>query len=89
MARRSRVDIVVDVLSALADRGPMPPTRLATASNLPYDRLRPILEALEARGLVRLSSMGGRRLVELTPEGLRALEELRRVSGLLRDLGLA
>lgn len=91
MPRRSRVDIVIDVLSALAVEGPMPPTRLATAANLPYDRLQGILESLESKGLVRVSVHGeGRaRIAEITPEGRRALAELRRVRRLLRDLGLA
>lgn len=82
---------MIDVLSALAAEGPMPPTRLATAANLPYDRLQAILESLEARGLVRVFAHGdGRaRLAEITPEGRKALAELRRVRGLLRDLGLA
>ncbi len=91
MARRSRVDIVIDVLSALAAEGPVPPTRLATAANLSYDRLQGILENLEAKGLVRVIEHGeGRaRLAEITPEGRKALAELRRVRRLLRDLGLA
>lgn len=91
MPKRSRIDIVVDVLSALEAEGPMTPTRLATAANLPYDRLQSILGALESRGLVRVESQGGgrSRVAVITPEGRRALAELRRVRRLLRDLGLA
>ncbi|GAB6148649.1 winged helix-turn-helix domain-containing protein [Stetteria hydrogenophila] len=89
MARRSRLDIVIDVLSRLAEEGEMPPSRLATAANLPYDRLQEVLGALEARGLVRTKTQGRGRLVEVTGEGRRALAELLRVRRLLRDLGLA
>ena len=89
MARRSRVDIVIDVLDALAREGPMPPTRLATAANLPYDRLTKILEDLESRGLVTVDRGERASMVAMTRRGYQALHELKRFKQLLKDLGLA
>ena len=89
MARRSRVDIVIDVLDALASEGALPPTRLATLANLPYDRLSRILDDLESRGLVTVDEGERGKLVAITRKGFEALQELRRFKRLLKDLGLA
>ncbi|GBF09250.1 hypothetical protein apy_09750 [Aeropyrum pernix] len=89
MARRSRVEIIIDVLEALQAEGPMTPTRLATVANMPYDRLQTVLEPLVAKGLVRVRDMGRSKQVEITREGVRALHDLKRVRRLLSDLGFA
>lgn len=87
-AKRSRAEIVLDILEALA-RGPQPPTRLATAANLPYDRLAAILEELERAGLVSVEEVDERsRLARLTGKGFKVYGELSRVRRLVRDLGL-
>jgi len=86
--RRSKIEIIRDVLAALEERGPQPLSRLGTYANLPYDRLRRLVGELEERGLVRLSRGQSSLLVEITPRGVELLEELRRLERLLRDLGL-
>ena len=87
-SKRSRAEIVLDILEALT-RGPQPPTRLATAANLPYDRLAAILGDLERAGVVRVESLEGRtRVVSLTRKGLTLYSELSRLRRLIRDLGL-
>jgi predicted transcriptional regulator len=87
--KRGRLEIVMDVLEAL-DGAPQPPTRVATAANLPYDRLQPILEELAEKGLVELkpSPEGRGRVAALTERGRRLLYEMRRLRKLLEDFGL-
>ncbi len=79
----------MDLLEALHD-SPQPPTRLASAANMPYDRLQPMLEDLERRGVVRLRPMpdGKGRIAELTDRGRMLLYELRRLRKVLEDFGL-
>jgi predicted transcriptional regulator len=86
--RRSRIEIIRDILAVLEERGPQPLSRLGTYANLPYDRLRRIVEELGERGLVRISRGPTSLMVEITPLGVELLEELRRLERLLRDLGL-
>jgi len=86
--RRSKTEIIRDVLAVLEERGPQPLSRLGTYANLPYDRLRRLVEELERRGLVRVSRSSSSLIVEIAPLGVELLEELRRLERLLRDLGL-
>ncbi|MGC8583753.1 MAG: winged helix-turn-helix domain-containing protein [Thermoproteus sp.] len=81
--RRSKIEIIADVLSAL-EPGCSNPTRLATEANLAYDRLSKLLEELERRGLVRR----GAGEVCMTREGARFLSEYRRWRSFLDAFGL-
>ena len=81
---RSQAGIIHDVLEALQRYGPLPPTRIATYANLPYDRLRVILASLEANGLVERGKDGA---YTITRRGVEALESLRRARRLLESLG--
>ncbi len=91
MARkRSKMEIVYDILEALSEE-PTTPTRLATVANLPYDRLQPLLAELESKGVVRTvenPSNPRSRTVYVTDKGLQLLAELRRLRRVLRDFGL-
>lgn len=88
--KRSRIEIIYDILDALSEE-PTTPTRLATLANMPYDRLQPMLEELESKGLVSLEHDRGNpraRVVVITAKGRLLLDELRRVRKVLRDFGL-
>ena len=80
---RSAAGIVYDILKTLEELGPMPPTRLATYANLPYDRLRLFLDSLKAKGYVEETDDG----VKITEEGRRALEKLKEAKKLMEYLG--
>lgn len=85
--RRARLEIVMSVLSALESEE-MPPTQLATAVNMPYDRLKRLLDELEARGLVGSKESGRSKAYYLTEKGLHVLSELRRIRRILEEYGL-
>jgi len=88
--KRSRLEIVLDILDALAG-GPENPTRLATRVNLPYDRLAAILRSLESKGIVRVeeaSRSQRSRQVILTKKGWELLDTLRSLKRVLRDFDL-
>ncbi len=88
--RRSRIEIVLDILDALAS-GPENPTRLATRANLPYDRLSSILASLESKGIVRIEEKPQSqrsKSVVLTQKGWELLNTLRSLRKILRDFNL-
>ncbi len=80
---RSQAGIILAILSVLAEEGPMPPTRIATHANLPYDRLKAILASLEERGLVERVEEG----YAITDKGFEALRVLREAHSFLSSLG--
>lgn len=85
--KRSRLEIVIDVLDTLSKRATNP-TKLATLVNMPYDRLMKLLEELTAKGIIQWEEQGRSQIITLTPQGHRLHEELRRVRKLLRDYGM-
>lgn len=86
--RRSRTEIILDVLEAIAAEELVTPTRLATIANMPYDRLQPIVEDLLVKGIVEALEDGRSRRLRLTRKGYTLVQELRRLKRLLRDFGL-
>ena len=85
---RSQAGIVHDMLQRLNEEGGMAPTRLSTVANLPYDRLKSILERLERAGLVKRMRGEDGWIVYITEEGKETLEELKRAKTLLQQLGI-
>ncbi len=86
---RSRLRIYLDVLETIyREGGRIRVTRLLSESNVPYDRFLRYEEELARRGLISESRDGDARYVELTAQGVKFLEELRKLERFLRDLGL-
>jgi len=90
--KRSRLQIVIEVLEALSQYDKLHATELSLMVKLSYDRLKSILEDLSERGLLILERSKNEHkslIIKLTPDGDRLLEELRRLKKLLEDYGLA
>jgi len=81
---RSQAGIILDILEVLHEHGPLPASRIATYANLPYDRLKVIIESMEEKGLVERTPEGH---YTITPKGEEALATLRRSRKLLESLG--
>ncbi|MFN3804512.1 MAG: winged helix-turn-helix domain-containing protein [Pyrobaculum sp.] len=81
--RRSRLEIVADILTLLS-HGCKPPTRLATEANLAYDRMAKLIKTLVERGLVKEGAEG----FCITVEGLKFLEAYQGWRRFLDALGL-
>ncbi len=87
MPRRTRIEILIDILEAINRHPGQPPTRIALYANMAYNRLAPILAKLEQRGIIE--QVGDeQRGYRLTEKGRTLLRELRRLSRVLRDFGL-
>ncbi len=85
---RSQTGIILDILEALEQQS-LPATRLATKTNLPYDRLQVTINKLYEQGLVDKVSIKGERATyyTITREGYKALEKLRETKRLLEAMG--
>lgn len=89
--KRSRLDIVLDVLEAINQAGELNPTRISLRVNLSYDRVKRVLDDLLRRGLIEVipsDERHGSTLVRLTQKGRQLLVELRRLKRILEDYGL-
>lgn len=86
MPRRERWTILGAVLAALereASEGRVRLTRVASAANLPFDRLQQYLHELESAGLLEAGEPP-----RLTEKGRVFLDEYRRWSRVLSTFGL-
>ncbi len=90
--KRSRLQMVMEVLEALDEHGELHATELSLMVKLSYDRLKSILEDLNKKGLVEVERVEDDHrslMIKLTSEGRRLLEELNRLKSILEDYGLA
>uniref|UniRef100_A0A7C4FI90 CARD domain-containing protein n=1 Tax=Ignisphaera aggregans TaxID=334771 RepID=A0A7C4FI90_9CREN len=85
--KRDRLSILFDILKALSEE-PQNPTKLAVLVNMPYDRLKKILDELVEKGLLQYEEQGRVRIYSLSKDGCKVYEELRRVRKVLQDYGL-
>ncbi|MDG6969928.1 MAG: hypothetical protein JRN54_02315 [Nitrososphaerota archaeon] len=74
LGRRSRTEMMVDVLRAVRG-GAVLPTRVMYRSNLSWSVCQGLLKHLTAKGLLETRAEGERRLIVLTPKGSLALGE--------------
>lgn len=91
MKRRSKLEIIIEILEVVSYESGINPTWLSTKVNLSYDRLKKILDELIARELLEsIPSVErkGSTVLVLTPKGVKLLEELKKLKSLLRDYGL-
>ena len=89
MKRRSKLDIIEDILSILAKKPEgLPANRLATAANLSYDRLSNIIKELDQKGIVKIEKVNNKFMITITGDGRRLLKEIKRFRRLLRDFGI-
>ncbi|MEM1927685.1 MAG: winged helix-turn-helix domain-containing protein [Acidilobaceae archaeon] len=91
MRKRSRLDLILEVLEAVYEEGDSNPTRLSLRVNLSYDRLKKLLDELEKRRLIEISPSNNRKgsmRVTLTREGEKLMLELKRLKRVVEDYGL-
>ena len=81
---RSQAAIVADMLEAISRNPGIAPTRLGQEANVPYSRLTQYLKILEEKNLVTVEDGG----LYITENGLRFLNEVRRLKSLFSSLGL-
>lgn len=89
MVRRSRLDIVADMLSSLSDNGgKLKPTRLMYKSNLSHPQMKGYLDELYGKGFVEDVFERKQRYVWITPAGRRFREKLEEIRRFEEGFGL-
>jgi len=88
MPKRTRIEIILDVLDNLARYPDEPLTKIALYSNLPYDRLVKILDLLESKDLLQKINDNNRMNYVFTEKGRILLKEMKRLRHILNDFGL-
>jgi predicted transcriptional regulator len=78
LAKRVNLVIYMEMLALLKEE-PRVPTRLAQASNVPYDRLVSYLRVLESKGLVSKEMKEGHEIYETTEDGRQLYAEWQKV----------
>lgn len=87
MAKRSRLDIVADMLAAMQEkRGKMKPTHIMYRANLSHDQLKSYLEELIEKELVEKIE-GGTTYFILTDKGHHFLQKLNEVKQFEKSFG--
>jgi predicted transcriptional regulator len=56
--KRSRIEIIADILKYLDNNGCSRPTRMSTALNLSYDKLMDYVKELAAKGMIETNIEG-------------------------------
>lgn len=82
LKRRSKLEIVVDIIHAASLR-PLRPTHIMRAANISYNEMKALIEGLERRGLIRSEATFGGKFYQSTSDGLRLLEDYRGIRGRL------
>lgn len=81
--RRSRLDIIFDVLDTVGADGESRPTHLMYRTNTSWNVLKETMTYLTERAILATRTVGARKAVSLTPTGFRLLETLKIARSLL------
>ncbi|MGP8125830.1 MAG: winged helix-turn-helix domain-containing protein [Nitrososphaerales archaeon] len=82
-SRRSRAEIMFDILTAVKGEAEKP-TRIMYRSNLSWSVCQDLLRHLTGKGLIKVVAEGKRKRYELTPQGRGVLTSF---TGILEELG--
>ena len=87
--KRSRIDIVADMLSSIQDKGgKIKPTHLMYRSNLSHTQLKSYLEELVEKNFVSKIKNNNYEYVIITDTGNKFLERLREMREFEKTFGL-
>jgi predicted transcriptional regulator len=89
MVRRSKVDVIWDMLIAIqVAGGSIKPTRLLYKSNLSYNKMVEYLAELEESSLILIKKLDERKIISITDKGHYYVSELRKAKNLAESIGL-
>ncbi|MEM3542375.1 MAG: winged helix-turn-helix domain-containing protein [Candidatus Methanomethylicia archaeon] len=83
--KRSKYEIYMDVLEAIASNHYNTITRISYRANMPLDRTKEIIELMKIKGFIREEDFGGRKRYHLTALGGELLHALKTVKRYLEE----
>lgn len=88
MPKRSKMEIMHDMLSVIGKFSMVGPTKIIYKANLSHDRFKEYILFLKERELVAESDQKGKTIFTLTPKGRDFLAKFRQVQELSEAFGL-
>jgi predicted transcriptional regulator len=87
--RRNQLEIIYDILHAVADKGgTIKPTHLLYKSNLSHARMKDYISQLSEKGMLSSLENDGNQVITITEQGLKFLEDYKKVRELTSAFGL-
>jgi predicted transcriptional regulator len=87
--RRSKLEIIGDILNAIqAKGGTIKPTHLLYKSNLSHERMKLYVEELETKGLVEEKELKNKKMFVITDKGFEFLASFRKVKEMEDAFGI-
>lgn len=78
--RRSRLEIINDILRSIQNKGgSIKPTHLLYKSNLSYDRMKMYVEELMKKGLMNEEKVKDKKMFCITEKGFEFLSSFRKI----------
>lgn len=83
--KRSRYEIYMDILEAIASTHHNTITRISYRVNMPLDRLKETIELMKIKGFIREEDFGGRKRYYITALGGELLHALKTIKRYLEE----
>ncbi len=88
MAKRDKLDIIADMLSAIQEKGSLKPTHLMYKSNLSHGQMQSYLEELLDREFIEKIRKGDYDYIAITDKGHSFVSKLREMKEFAKAFGL-
>ena len=89
MVRRSKLEIITDMLAAIRDkRGRIKPTHLLYKANLSHKKMTEYLEELLTKEMIKEEEVESYKYIIITDKGLGFLQEIKRIEEFTDSFGL-
>jgi len=88
MQRRSKIQIVYDLLIAAKQKGRIKPTHLLYKGNLSHLRLKEYIEDLIQKKLLAKVSDNGKNYYKITEQGIKFISDIEKMKEITEAFGL-
>jgi predicted transcriptional regulator len=89
MVKRSRIDIIIDILKCINEKGgKIKPTHLMYKSNLSHVQMKSYISDLENKKLIEEDQEKGKKRIKITQKGRDFLVEIVRMKEFQKTFGL-
>lgn len=86
--RRSKFEIVYDILALIRREGKIKPTHVLYKGNLSYDRLKKYMNELKEKGLIDEIIEKKKKFYIITEKGIKIVEEAKKIQEVKDAFGL-
>lgn len=86
--RRSKFEIIYDILALIQREGKIKPTHVLYKGNLSYDRLKKYIGELKEKGLIEEFKEKDKTFYKITELGIKIVEEAKKINEVKNAFGL-